>query len=95
MRGTTTAAAASYQGRVSETRDQRGTTAKAAAVMLLPPPFLLFDAQWNSRPTLTHNARAECPPCRNNAYHYGMAVNGFHPQDHFESFRELGLSVGW
>jgi hypothetical protein len=59
------------------------TTAKAAAANA-PPPFLLFDAPVELRANFMNAQRSHGLPTMqdNNAYHYGMAVNGFHPQDH-------------
>jgi hypothetical protein len=62
----------------------KATTAKAAAAANAPPPFLLFDAPVELRANFIHAQRSHGLPAMqdNNAYHYGMAVNGFHPQDH-------------
>lgn len=60
----------------------KATTAKAAAANA-PPPFLLFDAPVELRANFMNAQRSHGMPTMqdNNAYHYGMAVNGFHPQD--------------
>jgi hypothetical protein len=60
--------------------------AKAAAAANEPPPFLLFDAPVELRANFIHAQRSHGIPVMqdNNAYHYGMAVNGFHPQDHLD-----------
>jgi hypothetical protein len=64
----------------------KATTAKAAkaAAANAPPPFLLFDAPVELRANFMIAQRSHGMPTMqdNNAYHYGMAVNGFHPQDH-------------
>lgn len=54
-------------------------SASAAGV---PPPFLLFDAPVELRTNFMQSQLAHGLPVMqdNNAYHYGMAVNGFHPQ---------------
>jgi hypothetical protein len=64
-------------------RKGKATTAKAAAANA-PPPFLLFDAPVELRANFMNAQRSHGMPAMqdNNAYHYGMAVNGFHPQDH-------------
>lgn len=46
------------------------------------PPFLLFDAPMELRANFVQSQRAHGMPVLedNNSYHYGMVVNGFHPQ---------------
>lgn len=48
-----------------------------------PPPFLLFDAPVELRTNYQQSLRAHGLPIAldNNAYHFGVAVNGFHPQN--------------
>jgi hypothetical protein len=69
-------------------RKGKATTAKAAkaAAANAPPPFLLFDAPCELRANFMNAQRSHGMPAMqdNNAYHYGMAVNGFHPQDHLD-----------
>lgn len=47
-----------------------------------PPPFLLFDAPCELRTSFIQSQKLRNLPISNdnNSYHYGMAVNGFHPQ---------------
>jgi hypothetical protein len=46
------------------------------------PPFFLFDAPCELRANFLQSQRMHNLPMPedNNAFHYGMAVNGFHPQ---------------
>ena len=72
----------------------KAATAKAAAANA-PPPFLLFDAPVELRANFMNAQRSHGMPTMqdNNAYHYGMAVNGFHPQDHLNPSTRA-ISVG-
>lgn len=47
-----------------------------------PPPFYLFDAPVELRVNFMNSQRQHGIPVTedNNSYHYGVAVNGFHPQ---------------
>jgi hypothetical protein len=65
-------------------RKGKGKAAGSQAAANVPPPFLLFDAPVELRANFINAQRAHGLPVMqdNNAYHYGMAVNGFHPQDH-------------
>ena len=74
--------------RVPEKKPAPGRRSKKSAARQQaandPPPFLLFDAPMELRANFMQSQRLHGIPVLedNNSYHYGMAINGFHPQDH-------------
>lgn len=62
-------------------QDSNGGT-KSNASSTSPPPFYLFDAPVELRVNFMQSQRMHGLPITedSNSYHYGVAVNGFHPQ---------------
>lgn len=71
----------SVSGSETTSRDQKPQAATTTTTENNVPPFFLFDAPLELRANFIHAQRAHGMPVLqdNNSYHYGMAVNGFHP----------------
>lgn len=69
------------QGQAQQGQDN-GTNSKSSSQSTTPPPFYLFDAPVELRVNFMQSQRLHGLPVTedNNSYHYGVAVNGFHPQ---------------
>lgn len=74
-------AAASHSNRAGTVSSNVNTTTKSSVQV---PPFYLFDAPCELRTNFVQSQRMHGLPVTGiedvNSFHYGMAVNGFHPQ---------------
>lgn len=70
----------------SNKRSKSGSGHQSSSSQRQQPPFLLFDAPVELRQNFIQSQRAHGIPVLedNNSYHFGMTVNGFHPQRSLE-----------
>jgi hypothetical protein len=70
------------QSQQQQQQQNTGNNGTQAATTTPPPPFYLFDAPVELRLNFMQSQRMHGLPVTedSNSYHYGVAVNGFHPQ---------------